>query len=903
MKHHLLRLVALAAVLVCGAPSVPAQTSAFTYQGRLNDGSGPANGTYDLVFTLQGAANGAAPVGTPVTANATPVSNGLFTVMLDFGAPALDGGVRWLEIAVKTNGAATFATLAPRQALNSTPYAIRAAQASAYSGAVGAGQITGTLAPTLIGAGSITGDKLASGAVISALAASNVNFQAGNTVIGAGNVVSSDVRWSTIAGGGQPGFPNSIGSGSSFIGAGNLNRIGTNSGNSAIGAGYANAILGYGGFIGSGNVNSIQSNALKSVVGGGELNQIGVNADYAAIPGGFGNFVGSDHSFVGGGLNNGVEPNAATSFIGGGSDNAIRVDSYASFLGGGQGNVVLANSSHQVIAGGLNNSIQSLSWASAIGGGRGNTAQGHGATVPGGWSNSATANFTLAAGLQAQANHVGSFVWADSIGTPFRSGSSNQFLVRATGGVGINKTNPATALDVNGTVTATGFSGDGSGLTGVARLAAENTFTGDQTVSSGNLNVLGGQTVTGPLSVGGDQRVQGNVGLGADPSPSSKLLVNGTVTATSFTGNGSGLSGINAASVTSGTLPDARLTQNIPRLDVGNTFSGPVAATGFIGDGSALTGVAKLGGNNSFTGDQTFLGLISAATVNGTTVNATTTMRVDTLGQNNGTFLDPAPRLTFGGTGNASGEGIASKRTAGGNQFGLDFYTGYNARLSIKGNGNVGVGTTDPSHTFTVQNTANEETMRLIGPDLNGSGARLNFGDGDFVYLDEYADDLLRIQATRLGIGRDATANRLEVEGNASKSAAGDWLANSDRRIKQDIQTVESALDTLNRVRLVSFRYTDDYRAAHPSVTDRPYLNVIAQEFAEVFPDHVQSSGEKLPDGSEILQVDTYPLTIYSAAAVQELSRKVEEKDAKIAALEARLEKLERLMEAKGGDR
>jgi hypothetical protein len=96
-------------------------------------------------------------------------------------------------------------------------------------------------------------------------------------------------------------------------------------------------------------------------------------------------------------------------------------------------------------------------------------------------------------------------------------------------------------------------------------------------------------------------------------------------------------------------------------------------------------------------------------------------------------------------------------------------------------------------------------------------------------------------------------------------------------------------------------------------------LNVIAQEFAEVFPDHVQSSGEKLPDGSEILQVDTYPLTIYSAAAVQELAAKVESgnrkaeereaslrselqrRDAKIAALEARLEKLERMMEAKGG--
>ena len=83
--------------------------------------------------------------------------------------------------------------------------------------------------------------------------------------------------------------------------------------------------------------------------------------------------------------------------------------------------------------------------------------------------------------------------------------------------------------------------------------------------------------------------------------------------------------------------------------------------------------------------------------------------------------------------------------------------------------------------------------------------------------------------------------------------------------------------------RLVDFKYTDDYRAAHPGIADKRYLNVIAQEFARVFPDHVQSSGEKLPDGSDILQVDTYPLTIYSAAAVQELHRENQALKSKIA--------------------
>jgi hypothetical protein len=113
----------------------------------------------------------------------------------------------------------------------------------------------------------------------------------------------------------------------------------------------------------------------------------------------------------------------------------------------------------------------------------------------------------------------------------------------------------------------------------------------------------------------------------------------------------------------------------------------------------------------------------------------------------------------------------------------------------------------------------------------------------------------------------------LQVEGDASKTTAGQWAANSDARIKTDVTTVQNALNTLDRVRLVSFRYTPEYRAAHPTMKDREYLNIIAQEFKEVFPDWVTPSGEKLATGEDILQVDTYPLTIYSAAAVQELRR------------------------------
>ena len=151
----------------------------------------------------------------------------------------------------------------------------------------------------------------------------------------------------------------------------------------------------------------------------------------------------------------------------------------------------------------------------------------------------------------------------------------------------------------------------------------------------------------------------------------------------------------------------------------------------------------------------------------------------------------------------------------------------------------------------------------------------------------------------KVGIGRTPATNALEVNGNASKSSAGSWLSNSDRRIKADIGSITGALEKLDQVRLVDFRYTDEYLAVHPEIEDRRYPNVIAQEFQEVFPDDVKGSGETLADGSEILQVDTYPLTIYSAAAIQELHRENQQQRGRIAELEERLRRIEESLKEK----
>ena len=119
-----------------------AQGTAFTYQGQLQNNGSPASGTYNLTFSLFDTNTSGVAVAGPVTNNGVIVSNGLFTVLIDFGPGVFTGETNWLEIAVETNRASTFTTLTPRQQLTPTPYAIYAESASGLSGTLSASQLT-----------------------------------------------------------------------------------------------------------------------------------------------------------------------------------------------------------------------------------------------------------------------------------------------------------------------------------------------------------------------------------------------------------------------------------------------------------------------------------------------------------------------------------------------------------------------------------------------------------------------------------------------------------------------------------------------------------------------------------------------------------------------------------------
>ena len=133
-------------VLACATQTVLAQTGAFTYQGKLNDGGNPANGNYDLQFKLYDALTGGAQIGMR-TRTDVPVSGGVFTVQLDFAAGAFGGPDRFLEIGVRPAGSPNpFTTLSPRQLITSSPYSFHSLSADVADVATNANQLGGVAA-------------------------------------------------------------------------------------------------------------------------------------------------------------------------------------------------------------------------------------------------------------------------------------------------------------------------------------------------------------------------------------------------------------------------------------------------------------------------------------------------------------------------------------------------------------------------------------------------------------------------------------------------------------------------------------------------------------------------------------------------------------------------------------
>ncbi len=164
-----------------------AQTTAFTYQGQLTQSGAPVNGEHEFEVSLFAAANGGTALEI-LTIEEIGVTNGLFTVLLNFSPTHLTGAARWIEISVRPSSGAEHTVLTPRQPITPNPYALHAYNA-ATANTVPTGAITAThLAPgavtaSAIASNSITAGQLASGAAAANLAASGLSGVASGGMI------------------------------------------------------------------------------------------------------------------------------------------------------------------------------------------------------------------------------------------------------------------------------------------------------------------------------------------------------------------------------------------------------------------------------------------------------------------------------------------------------------------------------------------------------------------------------------------------------------------------------------------------------------------------------------------------------------------------------------------------
>src|ERR1019366_9190634 len=259
-----LAVAAMLAILNAQPTTAFAQGTAFTYQGRLNAGGNPASGTYNLTFSLFTTNTSGVAIAGPVTNSAVLVTNGLFTVLVDFGAGAFTGTSNWLEIAARTNGATAFATLAPRQPITPTPYAFyagNAGTAGGLSGTLPVSQVSGVVPLAQLPVAVVTNGQVGNVTLNGSLVLPATATSADTIYSGSSTLLRADNNYNFFAG----------------VGAGNLTTSGSFNTASGLNALSANT---------GGSYNTASgSAALASNTGGSDNTADGVNALFTNLTG------------------------------------------------------------------------------------------------------------------------------------------------------------------------------------------------------------------------------------------------------------------------------------------------------------------------------------------------------------------------------------------------------------------------------------------------------------------------------------------------------------------------------------------------------------------------------------------------------------------------------------------
>jgi hypothetical protein len=341
-------------LLLCGLLCISnltaqAQTpNVITYQGRLTDANAPANGQYDLRFSVYPQDVGGAQQGSIVTLEDVLVANGVFTVQLNFGtAPFINSTALFIETAIRPGASSgAFTLLSPRQPLTATPYALKAINAETATTATNATSLDNVAAsqyvqttdarltdarPPVAGSASYIQNSL------SQQSGSNFNITGNGTVGGSlsGNTVNSETQYNI--GGSRVLTVSGIVGGNIFAGsnAGNLTLTGNN--NSFFGrdagrsvtAGHDNSFVGEG--AGFSNTTGNENSFLGEGVGfnnttGNRNSFFGITAGYYNSTGGFNSFFGSE-------AGSGNKTGSVNSFFGRNAGNSNETGSFNTIIG------------------------------------------------------------------------------------------------------------------------------------------------------------------------------------------------------------------------------------------------------------------------------------------------------------------------------------------------------------------------------------------------------------------------------------------------------------------------------------------------------------------------------------------------------------------------------------------
>jgi len=359
--------------LLLMSPSALAQTTAFTYQGKLQDSGNPANGNYDFQFTLFDAVTLGNQQGSPLQRLNVSVANGIFTVQLDFTATVFAGADRFMEIGVRPAGGGAFTVLTPRLQILSAPYAIKSA------GAASADTLSVTCVSCVTDAqiNGLSGSKISGTIPVASVPAGSANYiqngtgqQASSNFNISGTGTASTLNATTQYNLGGSRVLSNAGNSNLFIGV-NAGAANTGPFNTFVGAnagqtnttGSGNAFFGFN----AGKQNSSSNNSFFGS-SAGQNNSTGVGNSFFGLDAGFANTDGSFNAFFGTNAGN-TNTSSDNSFFGSGAGQNNTSGGSNSFFGKSAANTNTVGSNITVIGANANVGANNLSFATAIGAG------------------------------------------------------------------------------------------------------------------------------------------------------------------------------------------------------------------------------------------------------------------------------------------------------------------------------------------------------------------------------------------------------------------------------------------------------------------------------------------------------------------------------------------------------